>query len=200
MGKVSIGLRGWRFEESNVFTEDGEFKMLEEMPAEDRKRVIRLPRLMERPCDACYLVHGEEEKQRCGVAAVVYGEPFEEIVLCDDHERDFFYWYREAGGADRRGTEAFKAAFHEWFDEGGRAPEEFDGPEHVDTDPENMPDPPDPEEIQDRLESGVETQRIDLRESAARAGDDEGDADDGEGADADPLDLDDVDLDREYPS
>jgi hypothetical protein len=163
MGKVSIGLRGWRFEESNVFTGDGEFRPLEEMPSEDRKRIIRLPVLMERPCDACYQIYGEKEKRRCGVAAVVYGEPFEEVVLCEDHEPDFAYWYREAGGAELRGTEAFKDAFQDWFADGGRAPEGYGGFEHVDTDPENLPEPPDSEEIQERLESGVETDRLDLR-------------------------------------
>ena len=65
MAKVSIGLRGWRFEESEVFTDDDEFKPLDEIPEGPRERLARLTYLVEEPCDACYLVHGESELERC---------------------------------------------------------------------------------------------------------------------------------------
>jgi hypothetical protein len=207
MAKVSVGLRGWRFEESEIFSDDGEFRPLEEIPEDDRRRLVRLPILMDRPCDACYLVHGEEGKRRCREAAVVYGEPLGEIVLCDRHEADFVYWYREAGGREYRGTDEFADAFHEWFDGGGRAPEGYGGVEHVDTDPDGLPDPPTAQELQERLEENFEGERIDLREyrtgdadagseTGAAEGDDgdDGTAEDGEGSDdADGEGSDDAD-------
>ena len=218
MAKVSIGLRGWRFEEDEVFTAGGEFRPLEEIPADPRHRLIRLPVLMDRPCDACYLIHGETEKRRCRAAEIVYGEPLEEVVLCADHEVDFLHWFREAGGSDRRGEETFRDDFHEWFAGGGRAPDGYGGLDHVDTDPDALPDPPDPEEIQARLErqaleEGVVFERIDLRSELDAYGDERRppDVDEGEGADengdddrtgAEPLtddDLDDLDLGQDYP-
>jgi hypothetical protein len=186
MAKVSIGLRGWRFEESDVFTDDGEFKPLDEMPPEPRDRLVRLTYLVDQPCDACYLVHGEEHLKRCTQAAIVYGEPGDEVLLCAEHEADFLYWYREAGGAAYRGDERFRDEFHEWFHGGGRAPDGYGGLDHVETDPSTLPSPPDPEEIHRRLNEDFEGRRIDLRETAA-----EGDAD---------LELDDVDLGTDYPS
>jgi hypothetical protein len=142
MSKVSIGLRGWRFDEDEVFTDEGELKPFDEMPPEVRTRVIRLHRLVEAPCDACWLIHGDAEVHRCNVATVVYGEPFAEVVLCREHERDFVYWYREEGGNEYRGTENLEDAFHEWFAEGNRAPEDYGNVEHVDTDPDGVPVPP----------------------------------------------------------
>ena len=194
MGKVSIGLRGWRFEESEIFTDDEAFKPLDEIPEDPRQRLLRLSRLIEQPCDACYLIHGEADKQRCTPAAFVYGEPMDEIVLCAAHEPDFVYWYQHEGGSDLRGEPTFADAFHQWFADGNRAPDDFGGVDHVETDPEGLPDPPSPEELQERLEADYEPREIDLREymddppEPAAAGEE---ADD---------DLDDLDLDTEYPT
>jgi hypothetical protein len=193
MAKVSIGLRGWRFDESAVFTDDGEFRPLDEMPEESRDRLVRLTYLVEQPCDACYLVHGEADVQRCASAAIVYGEPGEEVLLCAAHEPDFLYWYREAGGSDYRGEPTFRDRFHEWFADGGRAPEGYGGLDHVETDPATLPSPPGPEEVHERLNEGFEGRKIDLRERRAE-GDDPA-ADDGT-----DLDIGDVDLDTDYPS
>ena len=55
------------------------------------------------------------------------------------HEPDFLYWFREEGGASHRGEDGFQDAFHEWFADGNRAPEEYGGIEHVDTDPAGVP-------------------------------------------------------------
>jgi hypothetical protein len=111
-----------------------------------------------------------------------------EVLLCDDHEPDFVYWFREAGGAEYRGSDDLGDAFHEWFLEGGEAPEGYASITHVDTDPDALPDP----------EAAVE---------AANGGadaDDEGEGepdDDGTESDDPALDTDDSDLDlsREYP-
>lgn len=173
MGKVSIGLRGWRFDEEEVFDEDGEFKRLEEIPEETRLRLQRLELLVTDPCQACWLIHGDENVAECNVAEAVYGEPRSEVALCDEHEPDFLYWFREEGGERYMGEDELKDAFHEWFAGGGRAPEGYGGVEHVDTDPEDLPDPSevDPEEV--KMEPPEDGKRIDLR---------------------------DVDLGREYPS
>ncbi|ELZ77386.1 hypothetical protein KU306_13965 [Haloferax larsenii] len=191
MAKVSVGLRGWRFEESEIFSEEGEFKPLDEIPEDARERLVRLVKLVEEPCDACYLVHGDEEIQQCRQAAIVYGEPGEEVLLCSQHEPDFLYWFREAGGRELAGDDIFADAFHEWFVDDGRAPEGYAGMEHVETDPDDLPSPPDASEIQRRLEEGFEGERINLREY--------GPQDD----DSTPLeegDLDDIDLDTDYPT
>ena len=164
MGKVSIGLRGWRFAEADIFNDDGMFKQLEEIPKDERKRLLRLVSLVEQPCDACRLIHGEDEIHRARQAAIVYGEPNDEVVLCEQHESDFRYWYQEAGGSEYRGTAEFDDAFEEWFDDGGRAPDGFGSVDHVDTDPETLPDPPDAQELNDMLSEGYEPERIDLRE------------------------------------
>ncbi|MFB6353200.1 MAG: hypothetical protein ABEJ92_03855 [Halobacteriales archaeon] len=142
MGKVSIGLRGWRFDEADVFAPDGSLRPVEEMDDDVASRVVRLTALVGSPCDACWLEHGDEHLDRCAPAAVVYGEPLAEVVLCPDHEADFLYWFREAGGDAYRGTDELQDAFHEWFLDGGRAPEGYAGLEHVDTDPADLPDPP----------------------------------------------------------
>jgi hypothetical protein len=147
MAKVSIGLRGWRFDEEAVFDETGRFRPLAEMPRDVSNRVSRLSALVTSPCHACYLVHGEADVAACDVAEVVYGEPMAEVLLCADHERDFLYWYREAGGEALRGDPELRDAFHEWFADGGRAPEGYAGIEHVDTDPADLPEPPDPDEL-----------------------------------------------------
>jgi hypothetical protein len=193
MAKVSVGLRGWRFEESEVFTDDGEFKPLLEMPEDARKRLVRLTYLVEDPCDACYLVHGEAEKRRCNPATIVYGEPGDEVLLCEDHEADFLYWFREAGGSDHRGEERFRDEFHEWFAGDGRAPEGYGGLDHVATDPESLPSPPSATELDRRLNENYDNEVIDIRELAGVDDDEER---------LGPDDLDDLglDLDTEYPT
>ncbi|WP_129116537.1 hypothetical protein [Halegenticoccus tardaugens] len=195
MAKVSIGLRGWRFDESEIFTDEGEFKPLAEIPDDPKRRLLRLSYLIGKPCDACYLIHGEAEIRRCNESAVVYGEPFEEILLCERHEPDFDYWFREAGGRDLVGENDFRDAFHEWFADGGRAPEGYAGIEHVDTDPDGLPNPPDPQELHDRLTEGFEGRRIELRDES---GADESDADGEDEAD-DDLSFEDVDFGVRYP-
>ena len=115
MAKVSVGLRGWRFDEDEVFTDDGEWAPLDEMSDDTRNRLLRLGILLDQRCDACYLEHGEAEKRRANPAAIVYGEPGDEVLLCDDHESDFLYWFRKEGGSDLTGEEEFRDEFHEWF-------------------------------------------------------------------------------------
>ena len=140
MAKVSIGLRGWRFDEEDVLDGD-ELKPLREMPQDARERVARLAVIYNNPCDCCWLVHGEENQRQCNVARVVYGEPLGEVLLCEEHEPDFLYWFREELGHDLAGKRLLQNAFHQWFADGGRAPEGYAGTEHVDTDPEGLPDP-----------------------------------------------------------
>lgn len=169
MAKVSVGLRGWRFEEREIFDEDGEFKPLEEIPEDARKRLIRLLALIDEPCDACYLIHGEAEIANCRPAEIVYGEPESEVVLCGVHEADFLYWFREEGGSRLKGEPELQDAFHEWFADGNRAPDGYGGLDHIETDPEALPEPPSPQEIQDRLDAQREEHRIDIRELAGVA-------------------------------
>lgn len=173
MGKVSIGLRGWRFDESEVFTDTGDLRALDSMPDETATRLARLSALVGSPCHACWLIHGDENLQDCHVAAVVYGEPMAEVVLCDDHEPDFLYWYREAGGDQYRGSEELQDAFFTWFENGGRAPADYAGLEHVDTAPDDLPTPEIDQEAANVERSEDEERRIDLR---------------------------DIDLDEDYPS
>jgi len=187
MAKVSIGLRGWRFEESEVFTEGGDWRPFEEMPDETSERLVRLRTLVSKPCDCCFLIYGEEEMERCRESAIVYGEPYSEVVLCEEHEADFLYWFREAGGDAYVGEDELQDEFHEWFAADERAPDGYGGVEHVDTDPETLPEPPNPDEDdEDRY-------RVDLREAM----DPPGDGDD-EGLDEE--DLADLDLSADYPS
>ena len=211
MAKVSIGLRGWRFEESALFTADGAWRDLSEMPEDARDRLARLPQLVEEPCDACYLDPDEPERR----AAIVYGEPLAEVVLCADHEADFLYWFREAGGEASAGDPGFADAFHEWFADGGRAPTGYEGMDHVVTEPAELPELPSAEEVQRQLheQAAFEPERYDLREyvddgtappapdpeaggrpSAGADGNESQESDDG------TVDVDDLDLDVEYPS
>lgn len=171
MAKISIGLHGWRFEESDVFDEDGEFRPLGEMPPETQERLLRLMSIVDAPCDACWLLHGDENREEWERASAVYGEPESEVLLCADHEQDFIYWYREAGGSRFRGEERLEDEFHEWFLDGGRAPEGYEGIEHVATDPADLPNP--------TVEEGDQP------------------FDD---LDPDELDPDEFDLSQEYPS
>jgi hypothetical protein len=198
MGKVSVGLRGWRFEESAVFGDDGQFRPLEEIPEDERRRLLRLTTLLERPCDACWLVHGEAERQRCNEPAAVYGEPMAEVLVCEAHEADFYYWYFEAGGEEFRGTEAFRDRFHEWFADGGRAPGDYGGLDHVDTSPADIPDPDLSEAVLVAEPPEERRVRVDLREGEVYEGEEATRAG-GEPAEEDDLDLDGVDLDTEYP-
>jgi hypothetical protein len=155
MGKVSIALRGWRFDEEDVFTDDGELKPIDQMDPETRDRMVRLTVIAGEPCDACWLIHGDANLQECNVARVVYGEPLHEVVLCNEHEPDFLYWFREAGGSQFKGdAERFQDEFYDWFGEGERAPEGYGGLEHVDTDPDGVPDP-DPDVEQPTLEEAI---------------------------------------------
>ncbi|MEF8826715.1 MAG: hypothetical protein V5A27_10325 [Halapricum sp.] len=140
MGKVSIGLRGWRFDERDVFDEKGAIKPLSEMPPEPRQRVSRLTAIIGNACDACQLTR--EDEQEYNVARSVYGEPMGEVLLCDEHEPDFLYWFREEGGDEYAGELAMADRFHEWFLDGGRAPEGYAGIEHVDEEPDALPGAP----------------------------------------------------------
>ena len=198
MGKVSVGLRGWRFDEDDIFGDDEQFKPLEEIPADPRQRLLRLLRLVDKPCDACYLLYGEEEKHRCNPASVVYGEPLDEVLVCDAHETAFIYWYQHAGGSDLRGQPHFADQFHEWFENGNRAPEDFERVEHVDTDPESLPDLPDSADIQAQLEVDYQPRTIDLAEYVSGPA---GSAD--ERTDDERIDdeeLADLDLETGYPT
>ena len=216
MGKVSIGLHGWRFDESELFGDDDEWRSLEAMSPDTRKRLLRLQTVIGKPCDACYLVHGEANKKACNVAEVVYGEPMDEVVLCSDHETEFLFWFRERGGRSLAGQETFRDAFHEWFDDGGRAPAGYKGIEHVAAEPEALPEPPAPEDVYDREAELLDDIRPEFEgEGVKKVGSrDDGDADTtgetaddtreesgnaGDDPDVDNLDVDDLDLDREYP-
>ncbi|QZX99337.1 hypothetical protein [Halobaculum rubrum] len=212
MGKVSIGLRGWRFDEDEIFTDAGGWRPLEEIPKEPRHRLVRLQVVMNKPCDACYLIHGEENKRQCRVSSIVYGEPLDEVLLCDEHEADFLFWFRERGGASIAGEETFRDAFHEWFDDGGRAPDGYGGMEHVEEAPEDLPDLRDPEDLyegEDLLADERPDFEAESDDTGAVADADDGSAEDADGDDVDAdtatdadddLSVDDLDLDREYPT
>jgi hypothetical protein len=165
MTKISIGLRGWRFDESAVFTDGGEFRPLEEMPIDVRERLLRLNMLIDEPCDVCQLTIGAEDIGRCRPAAIVYGEPAHEVLVCDPHEPSFIYWYREAGGVELAGTDAFRSSFHQWIIAGNRAPPEYAGLEYVEEDPAAVPMPKSIAELTDELNHRFADQRrrIDLR-------------------------------------
>jgi len=166
MSKVSVALRGWRFPEDEIFDEEGELRPLAAMSADTRNRLIRLSAILGEPCSACWLEHGEENIERANVATIVYGEPMAEIALCDEHEADFLYWYREAGGSEYAGTKAFMDEFHEWFADGNRAPADYGGLEHVDEAPEALPEiDPQTSECIPEVEAAVE----DLDEDEAEA-------------------------------
>jgi len=196
MGKVSIGLRGWRFDEEEVFDDEGNFRPLEEMGEDARTRLSRLTGLYDNPCHACWLVHGEKEP--CNVAAAVYGEPNDEVLLCEEHEPDFLYWY-DVEGHEHRGEEAFAERFHEWFDAGNRAPEGY-GTEPAETDPADVPMPARPDLEFRNVDLPEEEQvEIDLKAGEAYEGEEVTERrqrkEEGE-----ELDTDDLDLDSEYPT
>ncbi|MFB6111409.1 MAG: hypothetical protein ABEJ35_02615 [Halobacteriaceae archaeon] len=166
MGKVSVALKGWRFDEAELFDDRGEFRPLSEMDPDTRLRLNRLTTLRDKPCDACWLIHGEDDRDRCRPAAYVYGEPRAEVLVCERHLPDFSYWYLEDGGDEYRGEPAFQEAFHEWFAAGNRAPAGYEGIEHEETDPEAVPEP-----VEDGSEAAIrevpipedEQTRLDLR-------------------------------------
>ncbi|MFW6018226.1 MAG: hypothetical protein ACOCPX_05345 [Halapricum sp.] len=138
MGKVSIGLRGWRFDEEDVFDANGSIKPLAEMPPEPRRRVSRLTAIIGNACDVCMVL--EDDERDCNVASAVYGEPMSEVLLCGEHEPDFVYWFRELGGDEYAGSAALADTFLAWIADGGRAPEDYGEIEHVDSEPDALPD------------------------------------------------------------
>ena len=156
MTKVSIGLRGWRFDEDVVFDEDGTVRDIAEMPEDTRNRLIRLQALLGEPCSACWLIHGQENVERCNMGEVVYGEPLAEVLLCTEHEPDFVYWFQEEGGAEYAGTATLQDEFFEWFAEGNRAPESFGSVEHVDEAPDDLPEPMEAESLGEVAEQAAE--------------------------------------------
>jgi len=197
MAKVSVGLRGWRFDEEEIFTDDEELKPLDEIPEEPRERLVRLVGLVEEPCDVCYLEYGEAEVHRCNQAEIVYGEPRGEVLCCPEHEPDLLYWFREAGGSEHAGDLAFGDRFHEWVAAGNEAPEGYGSVEHVDEDPDALPDLPDQQDVQERVEQDFDGDRIDILDLAGEggAGDENGDA-----LTEDDLEESGVDLSTDYPS
>jgi hypothetical protein len=194
MAKVSIGLRGWRFEEDEIFSDDEELKPLDEIPEDPRERLLRLVSLVEEPCDVCYLEHGEEAIRRCNEAEIVYGEPDGEVLLCPEHEPDLLYWFREEGGSDHKGSVAFADRFHEWVAAGNEAPEGYGSVEHVEEDPDGLPELPDQQEVQERLEADFEGERIDILELAR------GEESDREKLTEEELSESELDLSTDYPT
>jgi len=178
MAKVSIGVRGWRFDEDVLFDEDGEVRDLSEMPDDTVYRLVRLTSILGEPCDACWLVHGEENIDEANPVEIVYGEPMAEVLLCSEHEPDFLYWFRDEGGSQYAGTATLQERFHEWFDDGNRAPEGYAGLDHVDEDPDALPDVGDEERVE-QVEDAVESQIGEFDEAEREALD---------------LDFDDLDL------
>jgi len=156
MAKVSIGLRGWRFDEDVVFDEDGNVRDIAEMSEDTRNRLIRLQSLLGEPCSACWLVHGQEDVEQCNMGDVVYGEPLAEVLLCSEHEPDFVYWFQEAGGSEYAGTATLQDEFFEWFAEGDRAPESFGPIRHVDEAPDDLPDPMDEDSLDEVAEQAAQ--------------------------------------------
>jgi len=156
MGKVSIGLRGWRFDEDEVFDADGDLRSLEAMHPDTRQRIVRLTALIGDPCHACWLIHGEEAIEQCRLARIVYGEPGGEVILCEEHEPDFLYWFHEEGGREYAGDTDLEDAFHEWFATGNRAPEGYGGLEHVEEEPDAIPEAPDTSQGIPSLEEQIE--------------------------------------------
>jgi len=156
MGKVNIGLRGWRFEEDEVFDENGRVRPIGTMPEDTKLKILRLAERLGDPCDGCWLEYGREDPGRCRQGEIIYGDPGAEVLLCRHHEPDFLYWFREAGGKNLAGDDEFAERFHDWFVEGGGAPESYEGIDHVDEDPDNVPTVPDQDEALPGLEEELE--------------------------------------------
>lgn len=123
--KVSIGLRGWRFDPDAVFDEDGDLKPVEEIPEDDRLRVVRLTEIVGNACHVCMLRNPEEGWSAWRKAEAVYGEPTHEVLVCDEHEPVFLYWFWEMGGESYRGMDELQTRFHGWVEDGGEAPEDY---------------------------------------------------------------------------
>ncbi|GGN86997.1 hypothetical protein [Haloarcula pellucida] len=155
MAKVNIGLRGWRFDE-DVLNDEGKVRPLKTLEPEVRQRILVLADRVVDPCDACWLVHGEENVEACNVAEVIYGEPRGSVVLCSVHEPDFLYWFREAGGDAYAGELELRDAFYEWFDDGNRAPDDYEGLDHVEEDPTALPEAPDASEAVPGLQEEID--------------------------------------------
>jgi len=84
------------------------------------------------------------------------------VLLCADHEADFLYWFRELGGSEHAGSADLQDEFHEWFLDGGRAPEGYGGLEHVQHRAGDVPDGDDDanvEAVEDQLEEMEEAER-----------------------------------------
>ncbi|WP_135302475.1 hypothetical protein [Haloarcula amylovorans] len=164
MAKVNIGLRGWRFEE-DVLNEEGRIRPLATLEPEVRQRLLVLADRVVDPCDACWLQYGDGQIAECNVAEVIYGEPGGEVILCSVHEPDFLYWFREAGGEEYAGDLELQEVFHQWFLDGNRAPDDYEGLEHVDENPTALPEAPTRADAVPSLEA--ELQELDDEEKAA---------------------------------
>jgi len=164
MSKVSIGMRGWRFDEDEVFTPEGEYRPFERMDDDVRRRLVRLTVVYGSPCDACWLIHGDENVTECNEAEYVYGEPLAEVLVCETHEPDLVYWFREAGGSEYAGADDFDDHFHEWFLAGNRAPDGYEGMDYVSEAPEGLPEPPEIAKEDVPVEVGEVEDRIDVRD------------------------------------
>jgi hypothetical protein len=188
MTKVSIGLRGWRFDEDEVFDGEGGYRPRSEMDDDTRERLERLPMLLDQPCDVCYLGDGDADAE----PAAVYGEPGAEVLVCDDHEATFYYWFLEAGGDEYEGSPDLQDAFHEWVAAGNSEPDWYEGPQHVETDPESLPDPgPDTSQVEVGEPVPV---NVDLPE------DEQSEINLIEATEFDEDVADDLDLDADYPT
>lgn len=156
MGKINVGLRGWRFDEDEVLGEDGRVRPIGTMDSDTRHRIVRLAQRVGDPCDCCWLNNGPENPELCRQGAAIYGEPGAEVLVCAEHESDFRYWFREAGGSEHAGDVGMAEEFHAWYLDGGRAPEDYGGIEHVDEDQDSLPEPPDISEGMPGLEEELE--------------------------------------------
>ncbi|OYR74175.1 hypothetical protein DJ71_19310, partial [Halorubrum sp. E3] len=83
---------------------------------------------------------------------------------------------------------------HEWVAAGNEAPEGYASVEHVEEDPAGLPDLPDQQEVQERLEADFEGERIDILELAGQEERDGEEITEAELADSD------LDLSADYPS
>jgi hypothetical protein len=88
----------------------------------------------------------------------------------------------------------FADRFHEWVAAGNEAPEGYGSVEHVEEDPDGLPDLPDQQEVQERLEADFEGERIDILELAGQEDTEREEITEEELADSD------LDLSTDYPS